>query len=85
VARRLLERLKLKALLTSPRHRRPLAIEEFCRAAARFSAMVAVLGDRLSEMDLNPVIVHADGCVIVDALVVGRADSRNLQPQARQA
>jgi hypothetical protein len=30
------------------------------------------MGDLLSEMDLNPVIVHTQGCVIVDALVVGR-------------
>jgi hypothetical protein len=30
------------------------------------------MGDLLSEMDLNPVIVHPEGCVIVDALVVGR-------------
>ena len=29
----------------------------------------------LSEMDLNPVIVHAEGCVIVDALVVARKPS----------
>jgi hypothetical protein len=34
--------------------------------------VIAALGDVLSEVDLNPVIVHAGGCVIVDALVVGR-------------
>jgi hypothetical protein len=33
---------------------------------------VAEIGDGLSEIDLNPVIVHADGCAIVDALVVPR-------------
>ena len=33
------------------------------------------MGDLLSEMDLNPVIVHTEGCVIVDALVVGRKPS----------
>lgn len=71
-ARRLVGRLKLAPLLHSPRHKRPLAIDEFCATAARFSSLVAALGDSLSEMDLNPVIVNADGCVIVDALVVGR-------------
>jgi hypothetical protein len=36
-------------------------------------------------MDLNPVIVHADGCVIVDALVVGRAADALPDSAARQA
>ena len=43
------------------------------------------LGEHLSEMDLNPVIVHGDGCVIVDALVVARAPHDLLETRARQA
>jgi hypothetical protein len=73
-AGRLLERLRLRALLDSPRHARPLAVAEFCAVAARFSALVAGLGDSLGEFDLNPVILHAEGCSIVDALLVGRPD-----------
>jgi acetate---CoA ligase (ADP-forming) len=84
-ARRLLHRLKLSALLASQRHTRALAVEEFCATAARFSALVAGLGDQLSEIDLNPIIVHAEGCVIVDALIVGRPSLDVLEPQARQA
>jgi succinyl-CoA synthetase beta subunit len=72
-AARLVDRLRIAPLLKSRRHRRPLAIEEFCRVAARFSALVAALGESLSEIDLNPVIVHADGCTIVDALIVPQA------------
>jgi acyl-CoA synthetase (NDP forming) len=71
-ARRLVAKLKCAPLLTSRRHARPLAIDSFCEAAARFSAVVAALGDRLEEVDLNPVIVHPEGCVIVDALVLAR-------------
>jgi acyl-CoA synthetase (NDP forming) len=71
-ADRLMQRLKNAALLRSPRHKRPLALDEFCSVAARFAALVAELGDSLSEMDLNPVIVHADGCTIVDALIIAR-------------
>jgi hypothetical protein len=67
-----MDRLKLSALLRSPRHKRALATDEFCKVASQFSAVVAAMGDLLSEMDLNPVIVHTAGCVIVDALVVGR-------------
>ena len=60
-----------------------LAIESFCETAARFSGVVAALGDRLEEVDLNPVIVHPEGCVIVDALVV--AQSQGNPQAARQA
>lgn len=76
-ARRLVDRLRLAPLLHSRRHKRPLALDEFCATAARCSSLVAALGDSLSEMDLNPVIVHADGCAIVDALVVGRHSTVN--------
>jgi hypothetical protein len=71
-ARRLVDRLKARALLTSRRHARPLALDEFCATAAQFSALVASVGDAITEIDLNPVILHAEGCVIVDALIVGR-------------
>lgn len=82
-ARRLLESLRLRALLTSKRHAQPLAIEDFCAVASRFSAAVAALGDALEEMDLNPVIVHGTGCRIVDALVVPRATHARAAPGAR--
>jgi acyl-CoA synthetase (NDP forming) len=84
-ARRLLDRLRLKALLSSRRHPRPLDVTEFCKVAARFSTLVAHLGEYLSEMDLNPVIVHGDGCVIVDALAIARAPHELLEIRARHA
>jgi len=84
-AARLLDRLRIAPLLQSRRHRRGLAIEEFCRVAERFSVLAAALGDHLAEIDLNPVIVHADGCAIVDALVVPRP-AHTLEPERmRQA
>jgi acyl-CoA synthetase (NDP forming) len=84
-ARRLLGRLRIAALLASSRHRRPPAIDAFCEAAARFSALAAELGELLAEIDLNPVIVHAEGCTIVDALVVARRPAIPMEQQARQA
>ena len=72
-AERLVRKLRTASLLASRRHRRPLAIGEFCRVASRFSALVAALGEHFSEIDLNPVIVHADGCAIVDALMIPQA------------
>jgi acyl-CoA synthetase (NDP forming) len=82
---RLVGRLRIAPSLRSRRHRRPLAIEEFCRVAARFSALAAALGDQLAEIDLNPVIVHPDGCAIVDALVVPRQAHNPDSERLRQA
>jgi len=84
-AHRLVERLKLGALLHSTRYKPPLAVDAFCRTAAQFSGVIAGLGDRVGEIDLNPVIVHANGCIIVDALIVGRQSHLQTESQARQA
>jgi acyl-CoA synthetase (NDP forming) len=84
-ARRLLDRLKLRSLLNDARHGRAPAVEAFCAVAARFSAIVAALSDSVAEIDLNPVIVHADGCTIVDALIVGLSRAGVEQPNMRQA
>jgi acyl-CoA synthetase (NDP forming) len=76
-AARLVGSLRIAPLLHSKRHRQPLAVDEFCRMAAQFSALVAGLGSQLAELDLNPVNVHAGGCTIVDALIVpGSATQR---------
>jgi hypothetical protein len=71
-ARRLVGRLSVATLIHSRRHPRALAVDEFCRTAAQFSSLVAGIGDLLAEVDINPVIVNADGCVIVDALVLSK-------------
>ena len=41
-------------------------------ALVRFSMLAADLGDLIDEMDVNPLLVSAHGCVAVDALVIGR-------------
>ena len=71
-ARRLVDRLKFRPLLDGVRGNPAVDVDAFCDVAARFSEMAHVLGDVLAEADVNPVIVHADGAVAVDALVVGR-------------
>ena len=70
-ARRLVDSLRSRSLLDGLRDRPPVDLDAFCIAAARFSTMAAALGDVIDEIDINPVIVHASGCVAVDALVVG--------------
>jgi acyl-CoA synthetase (NDP forming) len=71
-ARRLLDSLQLRPLLDGQRGRPAADVEAFCIAAECFSALAHALGDAIDEIDVNPVIVHPDGCVAVDALVVGR-------------
>ena len=75
-ARRCIDRLKLRPLLDGVRGRPAADIDAFCEAAARFSEMAAALRDLLAEVDVNPVIVHENGAIAVDALVAGR-DRRN--------
>lgn len=71
-ARRCVDRLKLRPLLDGVRGRPAADTDAFCEIAARFSEMAAALGDVLAEVDVNPVIVHENGAIAVDALVAGR-------------
>jgi acyl-CoA synthetase (NDP forming) len=69
-AHRLLQCLRLRPLLDIARGRPAPDLDAFADLAARFSVAVHHLGDALAEADLNPVIVHGDGCCIVDALII---------------
>ena len=84
-AQRLLDRLALAPVLRSRRHHRPPAAGAYCEAAARFSALIADLGGQIREIDLNPVIVHPEGCAIVDVLVVPRPAHNQQQTELRKA
>ena len=70
-ARRCIDRLRLRPLLDGVRGSDPSDIDAFCEAASRFSIMVDALRDVIHEIDVNPIIVHEQGCTAVDALVVG--------------
>ena len=72
-AHQMLNRLKHRSLLGRQRDGSLPAIDVFCQTAADFSAVVAALNEHIEEIDMNPVIVHADGCIVLDALVIGRA------------
>lgn len=73
-AMRLVGRLRLRALLDGPRGAPAADVAGFCRAAANFSVLATALGEMIETMDVNPVLVHSNGCVAVDALVRLRAD-----------
>ena len=69
-ARRLVDRLRFRAVLDGVRGAEAVDVDGFCELAARFSVMVDALGDSLLEIDLNPVIVTQEESIAVDALVV---------------
>jgi acyl-CoA synthetase (NDP forming) len=71
-ARDLVAELRVARLLHGVRGAQPADIDALCLILARFSAVVAALADRLSEIDVNPVIAGPRGAVAVDALVVPR-------------
>jgi hypothetical protein len=62
--------LKQAALFDYNRGQGAADIHAYCQAAALFSSLVASWGDEFGEIDLNPVLVHANGCVALDALIV---------------
>jgi acyl-CoA synthetase (NDP forming) len=68
-ARRIVDGLRLRPLLEGQRGGAPVDIDAYCTAAARLSALAVAIGDGIEEIDVNPIIVHPQGCTGVDALV----------------
>lgn len=63
----------LGRVLRSPRWRHPAAEPAFVDLLLRLQTVALSLGDRLKAIDVNPVILGADGAIAVDALVVPNA------------
>ncbi len=74
-ARRLVDGLQSRPVLDGVRGAPPSNVDAFVQAIVGLSAVAADLGDVISELDVNPVIVTSDGCVAVDALAVPRSVS----------
>jgi hypothetical protein len=66
----LIDRLQMRPLLDGVRGAPPADVGSLVQAVSRLSVLATDLGDRLSALDVNPVIVSPQGCVAVDALVV---------------
>jgi acyl-CoA synthetase (NDP forming) len=69
-AARKLDGLKLRKLLDGVRGQPPVHLPSVVATIARFSALLADLGDLIAEIDVNPLIAGPKGCVAVDALIV---------------
>jgi len=73
-ARALLDRLKAAKVLGRYRSAPPADVDALVELMVRLSLFAADFADEIAEIDLNPVIVHAEGegVSIVDALIVRR-------------
>jgi acyl-CoA synthetase (NDP forming) len=71
-AARMLDRLAVRPLLDGVRGMAPVDGAAVGRAVVALSSLAVALGDRIAALDVNPLIAGADGCVAVDALVLGR-------------
>jgi len=69
-ARRLLDSLKARPLLDGTRGLPAANVDAVAEALARFSVLAADLAGLFQEIDLNPVLCRAEGCVALDGLVV---------------
>jgi acetate---CoA ligase (ADP-forming) len=71
-AERKVDGLKLAKLLAGVRGTKPAHRPSLALAIAKFSVMLAELGDLIAEADVNPLIAGPSGCIAVDALIVPR-------------
>lgn len=72
-AMRMIHEIRALRLLTAPRGSPPADLPALARLIAQVSSLAAANAVSLESLDLNPVIVGVagDGCLIVDALVIG--------------
>jgi acyl-CoA synthetase (NDP forming) len=75
-ARMLIDSLAIRPLLDGVRGAPAADVSSLARALSRISVLAADLGDLLEALDVNPVIVTADGCTAVDVLVLPRETVR---------
>ncbi len=71
-AQRMLWELKSRALLDGVRGRPRVDVAAVARLVSAVSCLGAAAGERLEELDLNPVLAGAHGAVAVDWLMVTR-------------
>ena len=71
-AHRMVDGLRLRSLLDGHRGAPAADLDSFHQTIAKLSLLAALLGEAIAEIDINPLLVQPDGCLALDALVVGR-------------
>lgn len=69
--------LRLAPLLKGARGAAPGDVDAFARMVVDISCVIAANSDWISEIDVNPVILHAEGGIAVDALITVHAGNQN--------
>jgi acyl-CoA synthetase (NDP forming) len=73
-ARRMVDRLRIRRLLDGFRGSPPADVEALVDVIVAVSRLAHERGDELAALDLNPVIVSAEGAIAADVLIVSRPD-----------
>lgn len=73
--RNAVDRLRIRPLLDGVRGEPAVDVDALVDSVLALSAVAVHLADAIESLDVNPVIVHENGCVAVDALVVTRLTS----------
>jgi acetyltransferase len=63
---------RVGSLLAGTRGRPPGDVSALCRCLATLAEFAWAERAALGELDLNPIVVRQQGCVVVDALIVPR-------------
>jgi hypothetical protein len=71
----MIDGLALRPLFDGARGNPAVEVGALADALVRLSVLAADFGASLDALDANPVVVHPNGCVAVDALVVPREKS----------
>jgi hypothetical protein len=66
----MLDELRGRALLDGARGQPPVDRAAVIDVLLALSRLAVAAGDRLAQLDVNPLLVSADGAVAADALVV---------------
>ena len=78
-ARQLISSLRVSPLLCGARGRPPLDVDGAADALARLASLAATLGERLVELDINPLLVRRAGVVALDARATLAAPASSAQ------
>ncbi|MEC8063074.1 MAG: acetate--CoA ligase family protein, partial [Pseudomonadota bacterium] len=73
-ARRMIDEIQGRAMFDGARGAPSADLDALAETLARLSVFAAANAERIESVDLNPLIVRADGTLAVDALIVPRGD-----------
>ncbi len=81
MARGLIDQLAIRPMLDGHRGNAACNVGALSQAFASFSVLIASLGPALSAVDVNPLIVTAEGVVAVDAFIVPKSSNENISSE----